>query len=1226
MERRRFTPYSTSNTADILYQPLYPDQQSFQQEKQFQIKPQYQGWEYSSHTYDAGGYEIGFSLGTPQGSTPLTTIKTVADGDEYGYLYKTVPLKPLWKAGTISASQSNAEQVIDAAEIARHIVAARARISYGGINYSTQPFAGEFKRWSQFYRFVDFLVETGILKDKRKIFWNYLYSDWNSNDPNTPGTDWINNGALIHPETRDDAAQQEFASYAIADAIKANFNPNTHLNETNPDENLWLRVDKTDLIVNSTEFCFTPMGYFEVQSVGRLFKPVNELPEDRDIFDADVTREVAKAKVFGVVKAFDAYRETSQRHFIQGEFSLKQQIEPTNSGAALEIGPEPYNSTAVQGSKQGRYTLEDNWQGYKTKTETDKDGYKGYEKKAEKVDTGWGTEYDGWIQLSTLGGLDEAQGRISGKDKGKVLETPKGQPHWPYDDIRQFEGIHSHFSWDMKAHYHGSEPRVGDWCREEASSKTLKSSSNIDTLDPALTDPAYREKIFEDTNFIYFDPFYYFRTLDVNLAAGGKIERTRNFGDDLKEGPGPYDARSHNRIARSFRLTNEDAHKLPVFLTTFAPTDLRIDGAYVERNSGISYWIDEGISMFSNGGVISMWIKPSFFPEHTGKVRKLFSYDRWHRGYPLTKTVQRPTMYFYRNPDMFSLFFMPAHDKPPYNDPSTKSRDFPFKDKAEGRTRFNRTPSEIVDPESGVLNIRPSSFLGGMYQHWATGSLDDWESLVASNPDFRLWIGVEPVYMIDRKTGKKINLPDDPETNDSDEQGQFNGYDHKKSRKRHTIDYESYFDTRTLNHNLHPHGLKSASKPQDQEEILPNHFEAHKWTHVAFSWIIRYNRSVQLEDMQIQIIPGGPPITIKRYVRDTAVNSPVMMNVLVNGKKFNRDEFTMYSDKEVYELPGFASPTKKHNLGGRSPVLSVHSFRDSGDQLPGEEEATGLWRANTIRIGESSHHGFSYNINPLYPSEWTIGDFQKYLWPRNFSGDFTVDEFYLHGMARREDFQRMMAVNSIASKIAAECAKGRYYLPRELGQGKSDAVFTSSKIFFYPDYTKKKLPSADKLTQPPTTTNPAASKQQPARKIKLIGFQWTWFAEDYNTATMDPIMYDHDPEEWPVSSNKKTGAKPLKQTLYKSQDPTVNVSLIVFDKTGKHLVTIEGSDSGLSTISHKKNNYYEFEESCHIKYRVNFFIVEASTKTALIATPVFDDVTIFYSEGIRILSFAHSDP
>ena len=76
--------------------------------------------------------------------------------------------------------------------------------------------------------------------------------------------------------------------------------------------------------------------------------------------------------------------------------------------------------------------------------------------------------------------------------------------------------------------------------------------------------------------------------------------------------------------------------------------DLRLDGAYVERDSAFGYWIDENVSFNFNEGAVAFWIKPAFQPEQTSKRRTLLSLSRYH--------ATRPQV---MNPSPFGLFFVP---------------------------------------------------------------------------------------------------------------------------------------------------------------------------------------------------------------------------------------------------------------------------------------------------------------------------------------------------------------------------------------------------------------------------------------------------------------------------------------------------------------------------------------------------------------------------------------
>ena len=86
--------------------------------------------------------------------------------------------------------------------------------------------------------------------------------------------------------------------------LKANFNPNCLLNKFNPDSHIYKPVDKSDLAVYSTEFCFSSMGYYEIISLG-IVSSIG--PSDKNI--------LASKKVRGMIKIYDVYKETTQKDF-----------------------------------------------------------------------------------------------------------------------------------------------------------------------------------------------------------------------------------------------------------------------------------------------------------------------------------------------------------------------------------------------------------------------------------------------------------------------------------------------------------------------------------------------------------------------------------------------------------------------------------------------------------------------------------------------------------------------------------------------------------------------------------------------------------------------------------------------------------------------------------------------------------------------------------------------
>jgi hypothetical protein len=159
------------------------------------------------------------------------------------------------------------------------------------------------------------------------------------------------------------AMYKYYASQAMADVIKANFNPNLHLNELNPNASLYTMVDKTDLIKNSTEFCFLSTGYFEIESVGRVLRAEWEpdrfhispyLIINKDSFQEN-NQVMGQRRLKVGVKLWDLYRETVQGDFAKGSYSRNKSQYHTNLNLACESGPEVNNGSAP---------LENRYEGY----------------------------------------------------------------------------------------------------------------------------------------------------------------------------------------------------------------------------------------------------------------------------------------------------------------------------------------------------------------------------------------------------------------------------------------------------------------------------------------------------------------------------------------------------------------------------------------------------------------------------------------------------------------------------------------------------------------------------------------------------------------------------------------------------------------------------------------------------------------------------------------------
>lgn len=471
-----------------------------------------------------------------------TTYSSLGDdSDEIGYITATIPL-----AGPGSSGPNSA------VTIAEHLQACREDRATDGVtpafDYKGLWYAGPFREWRQFNAFCDNLVVVGVLLDDRPIHFDY--------DPASCGTTGYSSKMLSSD------VQRRHASRAMADVLKANFNPNLHLNETNPDANLFTIVDKTDLVVNSTEFTFLPTGFLEVESLGRVLRPVD--PDRKDVLQAGTDcRVMAQSKLVATVKIYDLIRETTQQQFYGGELAGRTGPFPTNNNRSLEVGPEP---------DQGEITTE----------------VKGEESH----------EWDGYVQLATYGGNFTDAATVKPRNTTwKTMENfDNGGRHLEAD-------VCVHFAHDMDAHHH----KLGADARAELGSSVQPDENVVNFADP------------DETLDSPYDP----------TDGGGR----------------------RYRVARSFRVPKGATST--VLAVPGAPSDLRLDGAQLERNAAASYAASRGGSYLFNytagrpSGVASFWVKPAYFPELTGKVRSIWDHSRFHTPCPSNTYVTPFALWFF---------------------------------------------------------------------------------------------------------------------------------------------------------------------------------------------------------------------------------------------------------------------------------------------------------------------------------------------------------------------------------------------------------------------------------------------------------------------------------------------------------------------------------------------------------------------------------------------------
>jgi len=147
---------------------------------------------------------------------------------------------------------------------------------------------------------------------------------------------------------------------------------------------------------------------------------------------------------------------------------------------------------------------------------------------------------------------------------------------------------------------------------------------------------------------------HFSKSCDLHHHASGNIKPLRPVGgpyhnnrDRTEAAPGPYEPgpTGRHRFARSWQ--GQDP---PPGAEEIAPSDLRIDGAYVERDSALLY--ENSAAVFGLEGTVAYWVKPAFAPEMTGKPRTFFCVDQPFKQFRPKTTVQL----------MHGQWFFASHD------------------------------------------------------------------------------------------------------------------------------------------------------------------------------------------------------------------------------------------------------------------------------------------------------------------------------------------------------------------------------------------------------------------------------------------------------------------------------------------------------------------------------------------------------------------------------------
>ena len=196
---------------------------------------------------------------------------------------------------------------------------------------------------------------------------------------------------------------------------------------------------------------------------------------------------------------------------------------------------------------------------------------------------------------------------------------------------------------------------------------------------------------------------------------------------------------------------------------------------------------------------------------------------------------------------------------------------------------------------------------------------------------------------------------------------------------------------------------------------------------------------------------------------------------------------------------------------------------------------------------------------------------------RNWAADATLDELYFWS-----------EYNAYQAGIAL-WEDGRYRKPAST----QEAHYLSEKI----DLTagQRTLPPPS-TAQPPMSTGGGTgsgpgSVTSSSPKVRLLGASWTWFAEAVDPVTGEPLLV-----------NSTTGGY---------LHPQVTVSFL------------EGGTETAALTDERYSRIFQgdglpLELTGDFQYRVRFKIPDQQWDSILLATPVFDDLTIFYQTSQSI--------
>lgn len=163
-----------------------------------------------------------------------------------------------------------------------------------------------FRTWDEFSRFVYEMVDPAV-QISTNVEWGYAGTPFQhdlTEDEEAKRFPYrlpVTGAPNGYSGNEGDRTLEGFDRY-MADALLANFDPNSRLNDFNPDFHIFRHTDKSQLIQYSTELSFQPTGVFQIESQGYVESEAGEV--------------LAKTSILSTVNLFHLLRQTTQQQFM----------------------------------------------------------------------------------------------------------------------------------------------------------------------------------------------------------------------------------------------------------------------------------------------------------------------------------------------------------------------------------------------------------------------------------------------------------------------------------------------------------------------------------------------------------------------------------------------------------------------------------------------------------------------------------------------------------------------------------------------------------------------------------------------------------------------------------------------------------------------------------------------------------------------------------------------